>query len=725
MRELLTFILLSMLSILILATATPAAEIAAELDSLLKISPKDALLPVIIILGEQLNFVDVYSSLASRPRKERRIDVIFMLRSLAEKSQRPLLKDLMKLEKNGSAADVRSLWITNAIAVSIIPSKLRSLLNSHAEIAGVHWDSLQQLRGAISRQESSRAGFRGDETCWGIEDIDTELVWDLGFEGEGVLIANLDSGVDYDHPDLADRIWINPGEDVNGNGIIDTLDWNGIDDDANGYIDDLRGWDFGIQRPEVNDEFGSGTACAGIVAGNGASGIVTGMAPEIKMMVLKNYYGRESGFWEAMQYAIMEGADIVTSSFSFCWHYIPRPDYATMRHNAEMLLAAGITMISACGNEADSLEFDPIPMNVSLPACCPPPWLHPDQELIGDVSAVLAIGAYDSDYVLKEYSSIGPSTWFLDDILALDPNYPWQSGWPVRFNDYPYQNGDEQGLLKPDLCAPTDVVTTAIGGGYLDVFEGTEAASAHAAGALCLMLSADSYAIPEQLAAALMISCDEMGAPGKDTEWGCGRLNAFRAVANILEPISGTLVGSVTDSATGLPLNDIRIVLLYEGMSTETNSAGEYLFPGIPAGFHDLRFTKAGYDTVFVYDQNFAISQTDTLNVVMTASVGVNDPQQQILPTEFAVGPAYPNPFNTETIIPLELPQRSRIRIDLYNLQGRNLGTVYEDIKEAGWTQIRYDALRLASGVYFYRVIAEGQEQVRTYQDVGKMLLLK
>jgi len=122
--------------------------------------------------------------------------------------------------------------------------------------------------------------------------------------------------VDYTHPDLADHIWVNPGEDINGNGVVDSSDWNGIDDDLNGYVDDLRGWAFGANSPEVMDEDGHGTATAGIVLGDGTGGSVTGVAPEATMMILKNYVGGESQYWEAQQYAIMMGADVITSSVS-------------------------------------------------------------------------------------------------------------------------------------------------------------------------------------------------------------------------------------------------------------------------------------------------------------------------------------------------------------------------------------------------------------------------
>ncbi|RJP82230.1 MAG: T9SS C-terminal target domain-containing protein [Candidatus Zixiibacteriota bacterium] len=90
-----------------------------------------------------------------------------------------------------------------------------------------------------------------------------------------------------------------------------------------------------------------------------------------------------------------------------------------------------------------------------------------------------------------------------------------------------------------------------------------------------------------------------------------------------------------------------------------------------------------------------------------------------------APGQNYPNPFNPDTVIPLELPQRSKVTIELFNLRGQSLGLIYEGTENAGWPKIRYDASALASGVYFYQVTAEGLEQGGKYQNVGKMLLLK
>ncbi len=95
------------------------------------------------------------------------------------------------------------------------------------------------------------------------------------------------------------------------------------------------------------------------------------------------------------------------------------------------------------------------------------------------------------------------------------------------------------------------------------------------------------------------------------------------------------------------------------------------------------------------------------------------------LPKEFNVSQNYPNPFNPTTVIPFELPQRSRVTIDIFDVSGRLVWTIEAGVRNAGRANVHFNASRLASGVYFYRVTAEGLERGGKYQDVGKMLLLK
>ena len=95
------------------------------------------------------------------------------------------------------------------------------------------------------------------------------------------------------------------------------------------------------------------------------------------------------------------------------------------------------------------------------------------------------------------------------------------------------------------------------------------------------------------------------------------------------------------------------------------------------------------------------------------------------IPTRFILGQNYPNPFNAETVIPVVLPERCRIRLDIYNLNGGNLGRIYEGELNAGYTEVTFDAANFAAGVYFYRMEAVSPEGDVGFTGVGKMVLLK
>jgi len=109
-------------------------------------------------------------------------------------------------------------------------------------------------------------------------DIDAPEAWAITTGSSSVIVAVIDSGVDYRHPDLSPNIWINPGE------IAD----DGIDNDSNGYIDDVYGWDFVYDDNDPMDVNGHGTHCAGTIAaaGNNSLGI-TGVCWTASIMVLR------------------------------------------------------------------------------------------------------------------------------------------------------------------------------------------------------------------------------------------------------------------------------------------------------------------------------------------------------------------------------------------------------------------------------------------------------
>jgi subtilisin family serine protease len=171
-------------------------------------------------------------------------------------------------------------------------------------------------------------------------DIDAVEAWDIETGSPDVVIAIIDTGVDYTHPDLEDNIWSNEDE------IPD----NGIDDDGNGYIDDVIGWDWWYDDNDPLDEYGHGTICAGIAGAVGNNGIgISGVCWDCKIMSLKItnetawlYY---TDIAEAIQYAADNGAHVISMSFvlynnmSYIWDAV---NYANDK---------GVFMCAACGND--------------------------------------------------------------------------------------------------------------------------------------------------------------------------------------------------------------------------------------------------------------------------------------------------------------------------------------------------------------------------------------
>src|SRR5262249_34913430 len=133
---------------------------------------------------------------------------------------------------------------------------------------------------------------------WGLHIIDAESAWDVT-RGEGIVVAVTDTGCDYTHPDLVGRMWTNPGEIPN----------NGIDDDGNGFIDDVRGWAFANDDNNPMDDDGHGTHVSGTIAAAGNNGLgVVGVAWGATIMPIKGIRGNGGGttadLAAAIEYAV-------------------------------------------------------------------------------------------------------------------------------------------------------------------------------------------------------------------------------------------------------------------------------------------------------------------------------------------------------------------------------------------------------------------------------------
>src|SRR6185436_11537907 len=157
-------------------------------------------------------------------------------------------------------------------------------------------------------------------------------------------------------------------------------------------------------------------------------------------------------------------------------------------------------------------------------------------------------------------SGVGPAAW--EDIALYFPGYTWQQ--LLAYWDYPYGGfgGALPGLIKPDVVAyTTNIETTTMGSGYAP-FGGTSAATPHVGGALCLLLDSQPEAEPRHLAAALELTAQDLGAPGKDIHYGSGKIQVYDAARRLVvlgrfsdpEPPVG---GSLTLDVFGLPDHDV------------------------------------------------------------------------------------------------------------------------------------------------------------------------
>lgn len=317
-------------------------------------------------------------------------------------------------------------------------------------------------------------------------DIDAPEAWEIS-TGSDVVVAVIDTGVDYTHPDLANNMWTNPGE----------IAGNGIDDDNNGFVDDVHGWDFVNNDADPMDDNNHGTHVAGTIAADGNNGIgIAGVNWSAEIMALKflNSSGSGStyGAIQALNYATMMGVPISNNSWG-------GGGYSTALHDAiEAAGQAGQLVVAAAGNDGTNNDSSP----------------H-----------------YPSNYTLDNVLSVAATD--RNDKLASFSNY---------------------GATSVDLAAPgVSIYSTVAGGGYAS-FSGTSMATPHVAGAAALLLSAEPGLSPTEIKDRLMGTADPLSVLSGKVVSGA-RLNVDNAVrAGSLDP--GSIAGTVWDDADGDGIRD-------------------------------------------------------------------------------------------------------------------------------------------------------------------------
>lgn len=448
-----------------------------------------------IILAEQADAQELVRMAETFPTKaERREFVINTLKRQAADAQAGLIEELNILEANGLVEEIRPLWLVNSVSCYANEEAV-SAISQRKDILAVYQCEEFQCIEDVSVMSSERGD--GREIAENIVKVNADQVWALGYTGEDVLVALIDTGARLDHADLQGRLWDGGAEYPN------------------------HGYDFYQHDNDPSDTQGHGTHVAGTIVGTGVSGTQTGVAPGATLMVLKVFHGEvnlsEVTMWvEAMQFAVEHGADVMNMSLGQ-----PLPDSSVqlmLRQACDNTLAAGVVAAVCAGNSRQIQMLAPVPYNIWSPGDCPPPHLHEDQMVnAGGTSCVICVGAVNNNDVLGDFSSEGPATW---------------SG-VAPYNDYPYSSGSSTniGLIRPDVCAPgvnvksLDFNTT---NGYC-LKSGTSMATPCVAGTIALMLSKDHELTPEQIDEILERTAVPLSAH-KSNDFGSGRIDALAAV---------------------------------------------------------------------------------------------------------------------------------------------------------------------------------------------------
>ncbi|MES2962873.1 MAG: S8 family peptidase [Bdellovibrionota bacterium] len=181
--------------------------------------------------------------------------------------------------------------------------------------------------------------------AWGLLGTDAPLAWKLTRGSRDVVVAVIDTGADVSHPDLVDNVWTNEDE----------IPGNDIDDDRNGFIDDVNGWNFASDSSDLTDRHGHGTHIAGIVGASGRSAL-SGVAPNVSLMILK-YYDPElsnqnplGSTVKAIYYAVNNGAKII--NYSGGGVNASQLEFEALRYAARH----GVLVIAAAGNEKSNSD---------------------------------------------------------------------------------------------------------------------------------------------------------------------------------------------------------------------------------------------------------------------------------------------------------------------------------------------------------------------------------
>ena len=471
---------------------------------------------VIVVMNEKFDEAGLTVKTRNMTKTQQRAFVISEKKAFCRASQQEVIDFLNNFKDDVS--EIQQFWTFNGFCC-IASEEIIAQLAEHQDVACVYRDEKRKMVPDFVLTDAVETR----DIAWHVSKVNAPQVWSYngstGYDGDGVVVAVVDSGVDYNHVDIAGSMW------------------NG------GSQYPHHGYDFVNNDNDPMDEYCHGTHVAGIVAGQGNAGTQTGIAPGAKIMAVRvlddTGYGSDAEVISGIEFAVEHGADIINLSLG-------DPEIGPVALYRDLFVTvqqAGVVASVAAGNVGDTQYSYPVPFNVECPGNCPPPWLHPDQVNLvsGGTSAVICVGATDANDAHCGFSSVGPVTWTSGALVG-------------DYNDYPYQNGDasQPGLIRPDISAPGKNVTSLnyqTGTGYV-AYDGTSMATPCVSGVLALLLEASPSLSPAELDSIIELTATNAGNTIKNNITGSGRIDALAAVnavfhhgpTNLMANFDGTYV---------------------------------------------------------------------------------------------------------------------------------------------------------------------------------------
>lgn len=448
---------------------------------------------------------------------------------------------------------------------------------------------------------------------WGLQRISVPQAWDVTTGKNEIVVAVSDTGIDYTHPDLQGRIWQNTGE----------IAGNGIDDDGNGFIDDVQGWDFRNDDNDPIDDNGHGTYVAGVIGAttNNLEG-TAGINWNVRLMPVKGL-GRYGTAWpevlaRTIVYAADNGADVINMSWG--------GSNAKVKSDALAYAnSLGVILVAATGNNNGPVsDFSPAsdPHAIAVAAWGPntandPAGYRPTFSNYGDKIDVTAPGV---------------------DVLSLRA-----TGTDMDCQD----NTIYCGTAIVPLCDDRSSELTHCPSNRYYRDSGTSIAAPHVSGVMALMLAVHDPLDPELARIILRQSAEDVLTPGKDIYSGYGLVNAGNTLSLLSQAKSELVVAD--SSAQNVGANKVKVESTIANISFSAASNIHYeIFSGDPTL---ARVVTSGTIPSIAANSNekagITYSLTDFPSNTLTTRVYLEDPGLEFITTnnDFSINIPPPSPL--------------------------------------------------------------------------------